>query len=380
MGGGKKSKAPAPDPAVGEAAKMQAQISSEWLDFSKEAYAAANERQVGIDALTKQVTDQQLATQDRANQWAQEDRDRYKSVFQPMEDQYIQDANNWDSAERQQQMAAEARSDVLANAAQQRSSTNRSLAAMGVNPNSGRFAGVNRTADMQTGLAAAGAQNTARNQVRSQGMAMRADAVNMGKGLPSQAASSAGLGLSAGNSALGGNIGSANLANSSTGIMNSGYSGAASGYANQANILNQQYGNQLSAWATQQQASAGNTGAMMGGIGSIAGMGMMMMSSEEVKENKTPVRGALKAINNLRVEQWDYKPGQGDGGRHVGAYAEDFQRETGHGDGKSIPVIDAIGVTMKATQELSQQVEQLAGAVQKMGRGLSDKQKTRSAA
>lgn len=380
MGGGKKTKAPAPDPAVGEAAKMQAQISADWLDFSKEAYAAANERQVGIDALTKQVTDQQLATQDRANQWAQEDRDRYKSVFQPMEDQYIQDTNSWDSAERQQQMAAEARSDVLTNAAQQRTSTNRSLAAMGVNPNSGRFAGVNRSADMQTGLAAAGAQNTARNQVRSQGMAMRADAVNMGRGLPSQAASSAGLGLSAGNSALGGNISSANLANSSTGIMNSGFSGASSGYASQANILNQQYGNQLNAWATQQQANSASTSATMGGIGSIAGMGMMMMSSEEVKENKTPVRGALKAINNLRVEQWDYKDGQGDGGRHIGAYAEDFQRETGRGDGKSIPVIDAIGVNMKATQELSHQVEQLAGAVQKMGRGLSNKQKTRSAA
>lgn len=380
MGGGKKTKAPAADPAIGEAAKMQAQISSEWLDFAKSAYADSAERQVGIDALTNRVTEQQLATQDRANQWAQEDRDRYKSVFQPMEDQYVQDANNWDSVERQDKMAAEAKADVMSSAAQQRQASQRSLAAMGVNPNSGRFAGVDRAGEQQTGLAAAGAQNTARNNVRTQGMAMRADALNMGKGLPSQAASSAGLGLSAGNSALGANINAANLANSSTGIMSNGFAGAQSGYGSQANILNQQYNNQLNAWASQQQASASGTSAMMGGIGSIAGMGMMMMSSEEVKENKTPVRGALKAINNLRVEQWDYKPGQGDGGRHVGAYAEDFQRETGRGDGKSIPVIDAIGVNMKATQELSQQVDQLAGVIQKLGRGLSDKQKTRSAA
>lgn len=371
MGKSSKSKAPAPDPNIGIAASQQAKIAGEWLDFSKSAYADMSKRQEGIDALTKQVTDQQLNTQNQANSWAAEDRSRYKSIFQPMEDQYVQDAKDWDSADRQNKLGAEAKADVLGNAAQQRAASQRNMTAMGVDPSSGRFAGVNRSGEQSTALAAAGAQNTARNQVRQQGAAMRADALNMGKGLPSQAAASAGLGLTAGNSALSGNMGAAQMAGSNTNIMNSGFGGASSGYGNQANILNQQYQGQLSAWATQQQAGASNTGAMMGGLGSMAGMGMSMMSSEEVKENKTPVRGALKAINNLRVEQWDYKDGAGDGGRHIGAYAEDFQRETGRGDGKSIPIVDAIGVNMKATQELSEQVEQVAAAVQKLGRGIS---------
>lgn len=368
--GGKKSKAPAPDPQIGEAAKMQAQISKEWLDFAREAYGVANDRQVDIDALTKKVTEQQLATQDQANSWAREDRNRYKSVFQPMEDQYVQDAQNWDSAERQDKMASEAKADVLTNASQQRQASQRNMAAMGVNPASGRFAGVDRAGEMQTGLAAAGAQNNARNAVRNQGMAMKADAINMGKGLPSQAAGSAGLGLTAGSSALNSNLAANASWGSNNAIMTNGFGGAANGYANQANILNQQYQGQLSAWATQQQASSSNFGGLMGGIGSMAGM--FMSSSKDVKEDKVPVEGALDAIKGMPVEEWSYKEGEGDGGRHIGAYAEDFQRETGKGDGKSIPIIDAIGVNMKATQELDQKVEKLADAVSTLaGKGIT---------
>lgn len=368
--GGKKSKAPAPDPQIGEAAKMQAQISADWLDFAREAYGVANDRQVDIDALTKKVTEQQLATQDQANTWAREDRNRYKSVFQPMEDQYVQDAQNWDSAERQDKMASEAKADVLTNAAQQRQASQRSMSAMGVSPTSGRFAGVDRAGEMQTGLAAAGAQNTARNTVRNQGMGMRADAINMGKGLPSQAAGSAGLGLTAGSSALNSNLAANASWGSNNAIMTNGFGGAANGYANQANILNQQYQGQLSAWATQQQASSSNFGGLMGGIGSMAGM--FMSSSKDVKEDKVPVDGALDAIKGMPIEEWSYKAGEGDGGRHIGAYAEDFQRETGKGNGKSIPIIDAIGVNMKATQELDQKVEMLADAVSSLaGKGVT---------
>lgn len=378
--GGKKSKAPAPDPQVGEAAKMQAIIAGEWLNFSKEQFEIGNERQKGIDALTTKVTEQQLATQDRANQWAQQDRDRYKTVFQPMEDRYVQDANNWDSQDRQAQMAAEAGADVLSSAAQQRAASNRSMAAMGVSPTSGRFAGVDRAGELQTGLAAAGAKNTARNQVRSQGMAMRADALNIGKGLPAQAAAGAGLGLTAGSSALNGNL----AANASWGqnnsIMSNGFQGAAQGYGQQASILNNQYQNQLSAWSAQQQANAAGTSSLWSGLGTAAGMGMMAFSSKELKEDKTPVEGALDAVNSMPVEEWTYKQGVADEGRHIGPYAEDFQAATGKGDGKTINLMDAVGVSMKATQELSAKVDQVADAVSELsGMGISKPKKRKSA-
>ena len=42
------------------------------------------------------------------------------------------------------------------------------------------------------------------------------------------------------------------------------------------------------------------------------------------------------------------KTSKGAGGEHIGTYAQDFQNATGLGDGKSINVIDALGVTMGA--------------------------------
>ena len=372
MGGGKgKSKAPAPDPAIGQAAMMQAQVAGDWLDFSKEQFGVSNERQKDIDALTKRVTEQQLATQDQANAWAKEDRDRYTSVFRPVEDQYIKDATNWDSPERQAQMAAEARADVMSSADTQRQISNRQMSAMGVNPNSGRFAGTTRANDATTALNAAGAQNQARNTVRQQGMAMRADVVNMGKGLPSQAASSSGLGLTAGNSALGNNLSANSSYQNSLGIMNSGYGGAMQGYNNQASILNQQYGNQLNAWNAQQQSSANNSAGLWSGLGTAAGLGMMAFSSKELKTDKESFEGGLDAINAMPVERWNYKKGVSDEGPHIGAYAEDFQKATGLGDGKTINMIDAVGVNMKATQELDKKVEKLARGIEVIGKQIN---------
>lgn len=369
--GGKKSKAPAADPNIGKAAMMQAQIAGDWLNFSREQFAIANERQEGIDALTNRVTEQQLATQDQANTWAKEDRDRYKTVYQPLEDQYIDQATNWDSQGRQDAAAAEARADVQSASEMQRQTSNRQMAAMGVNPNSGRFAGTQRAGETATALASAGAANNARDTVRQQGIAMRADALNMGKGLPSQAAGSAGLGLSAGNSALGNNLSANQSWQNGLGIMTSGYGGAMQGYGSQASILNQQYANQLSAWNSQQNANAQGTAGLWSGLGTAAGMGMMAFSSKELKENKEPVDGALDAVRSMPVEKWDYKEGVADQGTHIGPYAEDFQAATGMGDGKTINMIDAMGINMKATQELDQKVEKLAKGIEVVARKIN---------
>ena len=276
MGGGKGgSSAPAPDKNIGIAALKQAETGEDWLKFAEQQFAVGNERQKAIDALTNKVTQAQLDTMNQSNTWAKEDRTRYKSVFQPLEDKFIQDANNWDSAARQEKMAGEARADVLGAAEAERQATNRQLAGMGVNPASGRFSGITRAQDTITALGAAGAANQARNTVRTQGMALRGDAINMGKGMASQAAGAAGLGLNAGNSATG-NIGAANNQwRGNVGIMGQGYQGAMQGYAGQASTLNQLYGNQLQGWSAQQQQAGANSAGLMSGIGSMAGMGLV---------------------------------------------------------------------------------------------------------
>lgn len=352
-----------------QAAQQQAQLGQDWLSFSKEQFGIANERQKGIDALTNKVTEQQLKSMTDTNQWASEDRARYKSVFQPLQDKYIEKAQNWDSPEYLANVAAEAKADVTNNYALQKQQTDRALAAQGVRPDSGAYAGTTRANDTQAALAGAGAQNMARRQAINEAMQLQGDALNIGNGLPSQAISSAGLGINAGNAASGNSIAANTNWRSNLGIMNTGYEGAMTGFNNAANIygnIGQDRTNMLNYsdnMRNQQNA------AIMSGIGQLggtaagiwAGKGFPMPSSRDAKEDKREVRGVLDALDQMPVEAWRYKDGEGDGGEHVGTYAEDFKKATGLGDGKTINVIDALGVTMGAIKELAEKVEAIKG-------------------
>lgn len=385
--------APAPDPNIGVAALKNAELGEDWLKFAQDQFGQANKRQETLDALTKQVTNKQLGVMDKTLKWADEDRatgqafrdryskfgqqqmDRYNQTFKPIEDKLATDAMNWDSKARMDEEAGKARSTVLANVAAQRESRAREQASMGVKPGSGRSVGTARADDINAALAGATAENSARDSIRQQAQAMRGNAASLGQtvsnsgmqatnlGLAASGlgSTSAGLGLNAGTSALSNNFANNASWGNNASIMGQGFQGAMSGYGNMGNLLNAQYGNQLSAWNAQQQASAQGASGLMSGLGTLGGAAMMAWSSKKLKEDKKPAKGALQAVRGMPVELWKYKDGVADGGRHIGAYAEDFQRETGLGNGKAIPLQDAIGITMKAVQELDQKVSKIAG-------------------
>lgn len=263
--------APSPDPAIGQAALKEAQLGEEWLNFSKEQFAISNDRQKEQDKLATEVTKNQLDAAKQAQGWATQDRERYQNTYVPLENEFIDKANNWDSAERQATLASEAKADVLTNASQQRGATQRQMAGMGVSPTSGRYAGVDRSQESATALAAAGAENNARNTVRNQAVDMKANAINMGKGMAVNPATSLGLGVNSGSAAYGTTAANNQQSAGNTAIVGQGIQGAMNGYNSQAGILNQQYQGQLSAWQANQQAAGG----LFSGLGSLAGMGMV---------------------------------------------------------------------------------------------------------
>jgi len=359
--------APAPDPQIGQAAAMNAELGNKWLDFSKEQFAKGEGRQDVYDNLIGKVVNSQLASQDQANAWAQQDRNqgqagkagfdqlaeqagalgskyegqlqdsaakfgqqaqgqydfanqqqnRYNTTFAPIEDRIASDAANWDSADRLASESAKARGDVMDAAARARASSARSMAAMGVNPNSGRFAGQTRADNLNEALASAGAENVTRDNVRMQAQQLRGQAAGVGQqvlgnsnaargiGLQAtqaqqgatQAANGAasssltqagqlkasglgaagvgyqglGVGLTAGNSAVGNQGAGQSSFIANNGIMGQGFSGGMQGYANQGNILSNLYGNQLQAWGMQNQANAQSSAGLGSMIGTIGG-------------------------------------------------------------------------------------------------------------
>lgn len=113
--------------------------------------------------------------------------DQYKTTYLPVEQQYVADAQNYDTPERREQYAGRANADVQQAFDDQRAQQGRQLEQYGISPDSGKFASVNSRLRLQQAATAAGAQNQARLGVEQMGWNRRTDALSLGKGLPAQA-------------------------------------------------------------------------------------------------------------------------------------------------------------------------------------------------
>lgn len=325
FGGKGGGSAPSPDPLIGQAAMKNAELGEDWLKFARDQFDVGNIRQEELDALTESVIKQQMATQDETNTWAREDRTRTKEVFQPLQDEFIQAAREYDTPEKQAQAAAEARADVVKSMGLQSQANNRQMARMGINPNSGRFQEQTRLDNLNTALASAGAQNAARTQVRDKALALKGDAINIGSGLPSSAAAAYGLGMNAGNSATGNAVQANGNWRANVGIVGQGMQGAMQGYANQGNILNSLYGNQVQAWSAKQQANATSSA----GLGQLIGTGIGAYAALSDGRTKTIIKPAGELPNGIKLYLFEYKPEfqekWGDG-QYIGVIAQEVEK------------------------------------------------------
>lgn len=398
MGGGGGGAAPTPDPAIAASATRQAQLGEDWLKFSKEAFTVSQSRQAELDTLVastsaeqlriakengllqKQVAEKQLASAEWQDGIAKADRQRYEDIYRPVEDEFIAEARDYGSAENQAAAAATGMADVRQAAQVSRDAATRQAAAVGINPTSGRYAGIERSGELGESLAVAGAANNARTMVRDKGLSLKADVANLGRGVSAQALATAQGAVGTQNAGVGNATaaaaGESNAlatgltgrfnANSqflgSTGIVGAGFQGASQGYAQQANAMQGLYNADMNNYQAAKKESSDNFGAIMGAVGTGAGL---LLSDEELKDGKAPIPEgeALDAVNNMPVESWRYKDGVADEGEHIGTYAQDFQKQTGKGDGHTIPIGDAIGLVMKATQDLDKKIDRVAKAV-----------------
>lgn len=345
------SKPPKPDPRIGEAAMKQAEIA----DRAQAAAERFAERQLDMAGEYQKFMLEQAAV---TNGWAAEDRARYTGTFVPLQDDWIAEAQAYASPERKAMAADEAVADVRQQFALGRQQNERQMAAVGVNPASGRYQSSANRMQTTEALAAAGGANAARRRTEDVGRNLRASAINMGAGLAVNPGTSMGLSNSAGSTGMNAGM---NGVSSAAGMVSGGAQTAMQGQQGIMNGLNAQYQNQLSAWQSRQ----GFLGDIAGGLGTAIGYGIKagaFASSKDYKTAKRKPMSVLDAVRDMPVEEWEYKQGMGDGGgkKHIGPYAEDFQRATGLGNGKEISVMDAIGVTMGAVQELADKVDNMA--------------------
>jgi len=202
--------------------------------------------------------------------------DRYKSVFQPLEDDLIKEYHDYSTPGRYDLNRGRAMSDVATQFEGARTNAARELESFGVNPAATRFAALDLGVRTQEAAAKAAAANQADQQTEATARGLRTEALGLGAKLPGYADTSARTGIAARNSVANNTL-DATKADAVTtgtgtqwGALGADYLNAGVGAnTSAANIEHTGFGDDLSAYNAEQTASSGVGDA----LGLVAGIG-----------------------------------------------------------------------------------------------------------
>ena len=301
--------ADAPDQTgINAAALANANLSKESLDWYKQIYAESAPDRAKAAATNEKVSNAQLSALDSNTALSNDYANYQKNTYRPLEQGIVADAASYDTEARRDSEAGKAIADVTQGFSSAREQNARSMARMGVNPSSGRTAAMGNQTAIAQASAQASAAAGARQNVETQGYARKMDAANLGRGLASNQATSAGIALNAGNSAVSNAGQTLAQGNQAAQQMGQGWGTA----INANNSAGQLYG-QSAQRASQDSGLMGALGGVAGQFaGSKAGSALISgwMSDENVKKDIKPMsdEDALAAVNETPIKKWKYDP------------------------------------------------------------------------
>lgn len=192
-----------PDTSAEQRSAIEAQerIANRQFQLQDEALEYFKGRQENVDKVTEEVTRRQLGL---AEETAAQGRDIFnyqKEVFRPVEQSLVTQAMRESTPEYYEKYAQEAMARQASANANAQGQTERALASMGVNPNSGAYAAATRGLQLQNAAGMGAVANTSRDRAEALGWARRAEAAGLGKGLVGAGNASYGLATGANTSA-----------------------------------------------------------------------------------------------------------------------------------------------------------------------------------
>jgi hypothetical protein len=363
------SSAPNTD-GMNAAALAQADMSKEQLAWAKEIYAQTAPDRAAAVTRANAVSDAQMTALNKQTALTDDYANYNKTTFRPLEQGIVRDAATFDSEANQAKAAGLALADVNQGFSSAREQNTRAMSRMGVNPSSGRSLAMGNQTAIAQAAAQAGAMTKARSDTQLQGYARKMDAANMGRGLASSQATSAGVALSQGNSAVANGMQSGNINAQGNQIMTQGYAGAQSGMAGAGST----YGNIASI-----EQKAGDNSAIWGALGGVAGAYLGKPSDKNIKNSRKKISGkaSLDQIKNLPSnESWRYNKGSiaDDGGKtHQGHMAQDVNRVMGE---KAAPGGKVINLEVMASAGLAA-IKEVAKGQQKLHKRLTTLENSR---
>ena len=289
--GGKSAKAPDYAPlaaASKESAEIMAGLGREQLGFAKQQYEE-------LRPFLTDIATQQAAAQEEQMRQARDYYDYQVGTFRPLERGLVQQAQQFNTEAYREQLSRQAAADAARAFGVTQAAGERAGASMGINPASGRFAGIQ--AQGQLGLAAnrAAAMTGARQSAEQFGYARMLDAAGLGRNLPGLSTAAyggaTGAGSAAGSTAMApGNQYMAGMAQGA-GTIGSGRSMLQSGLGNILSTQGSVYGQSLNAQGEV--------------LGSLAGAGIAKYSDIRLKTNIDQV--GFDAQTKLPIYEFAYK-------------------------------------------------------------------------
>lgn len=273
-----------------------------------------NAQEVGLANARKQgeAADLNLA---RGKQLLEEDQQYGEAARARM----YEDASTIGGEADQNRAAGQAVADVRSQSNLANQSLDRNLAALGINPNSGKFVALKKGASLREGALAAGSANKARETQRDKGVALRAGAANFSQGMGNSAATTYGTALSAGNSA------GANAGNAADAVM-PGANFVAGGYdsAMRSAGLQMDAARNLTRMA---EGEVGDSGAgMINGLGNLAmGAGALGLKFSDRRLKKNIKKVGEK--NGFNLYEFTYKDkADMPEGKYIGVMADEVKK------------------------------------------------------
>lgn len=259
-------------------AQASAAASAEGVALGREQLAESR-RQYEINRAAMQpIAEAQLEIMNQSKTQGDDYYNYNKETFRPLEQGIVDSAKTFDTEGKREELARSAVVDVERAQAGAEAQSNRAMASMGVNPNSGRFAGMRKGLGLQNAAMRAGAATGARTQSEGLGYARKMDAAGLGRGLSGASSGAYQVATGAGNSA------GANTMAPGTALLSGNAQGNSTimqghglGIQGLGASLNGQLG------AAQAQAASNNSTAQ--GVGALVGTAAMMMSDRRVKFN-----------------------------------------------------------------------------------------------
>jgi len=308
MGFCSEPKQPDPNPGMIAVAQANERIAQQQMEMGKEQFEWSKQNAADDRKLMMPIFQQQMRIADASESRANEQYNYWKESFQPLEQKIIQDALNFNTDAEREKMAGTAGADIEQAFGRQRQQNARELSRYGLNPNSSTALRAAGTMGDEEALAKAGAMNQSRMQSKAMGMAMAADAANMGRGLSGQSNSAAALALQAGQAGQGNIGGMTQNAVASRGLGNQNFGNAISANSSAGNIYGSMYGTAMQGYGT----AAKLYGDKMNTVGSMAGMAAGFMADGGKAGSKGTI-GDLPSVARARKAGMVDGPGDGSG-------------------------------------------------------------------